>query len=116
MPTELLARLEKIRRPKILVAGLSNRVEAIIDRDGNLVGAVSTFTILHPQDNLDVLTHLCHYLNEPFASHRLQAELGANAMSGGRITLSKLFLAKLPYDIKSLRTPLPDSAELNNHA
>lgn len=98
MPAMVATRIAKMRRPKILVAGLSIRVEAFLDVDGQYCGAVSTFTIFHPEDDIRVLKRLCKYLNSPPATRALHRELGAHAMGGGRITLSKDFLRYLPFE------------------
>lgn len=92
----LRTRLKRVRRPKILVAGLSTRVEAFLDREGCCAGAVSTYTIVHPQDDLAALERLCDYLNGEMVSSRLQHELGATALGGGRITITKEFLRRIP--------------------
>jgi hypothetical protein len=97
MPRPLFNRLAKVRRPKVLVAGLSNRVEAFFDRQGIYCGAVSTFTVLHRQDSEIALQKVCDYLNGPDATEQLHLQLGAHAMGGGRITLNKDFLRSLPY-------------------
>lgn len=97
MPADLVRRLERVRRPKILVAGLSNQVEAFLDEKGEYCGAVSTYTILHPTDDSTALASLCDWLNHPDATERLRAELGAHALSGGRITLTKEFLRGLVF-------------------
>jgi hypothetical protein len=96
MPASIRARLAKVRRPKILVAGLSTRVEALLDESGQYCGAVSTFTIVDPQDDVLRLRQLTDWLNAPPATEALHRELGAHAMGGGRITLSKQFLMQLP--------------------
>src|SRR5207302_1119925 len=44
MPRGLRRRLTRSRRPKVLVAGLSKRVECFLDVDGRCFGTVSTFT------------------------------------------------------------------------
>ncbi|MBY0586794.1 N-6 DNA methylase [bacterium] len=90
-------RLRKVARPKVLVAGLSLRVEAILDEVGNLAGAVSTYTILEKENNVDRLRMLCDYLNSPVVSEQLSRELGATALGGGRMTLTKSFLAGLTW-------------------
>jgi hypothetical protein len=97
LPAAIGTRLAKVRRPKILVAGLSTKVEAYLDERGEYCGAVSTFTIVDPEDDVHALARLCDYLNSVAASRLLQLRLGANSMSGGRITLSKDFLRQLPF-------------------
>ena len=96
LPPTLRIRLERVRRPKILVAGLSMRVEAFLDREGICAGAVSTYTIVQSADDVAALQRLCKYLNSDDVTSRLQHELGATAMGGGRITLTKEFLRRLP--------------------
>lgn len=96
MQASIRTRLAKVRRPKILVAGLSTRVEALLDVSGQYCGAVSTFTIVDPQDDVLRLRQLTDWLNAPPATDALHRELGAHAMGGGRITLSKQFLMQLP--------------------
>lgn len=95
LPPMIASRLAKVRRPKILVAGLSHRVEAFLDRRGIYGGAVSTYTIVQKDDELVELARLADYLNSPAATERLFAELGAHAMGGGRITLTKAFLRQM---------------------
>jgi hypothetical protein len=96
LPPSLADRLSKVRRPKVLVAGLSVRVEAFWDRTGDYAGAVSTWTIVHPHDDVDALAALCEFLNGESVSQTLRRRLGATALGGGRITLTKEFLLHLP--------------------
>ncbi len=100
-PRTIRERLKRVDRPKILVAGLSLRVEAFLDETGIYTGAVSTYTIIDRDDNIEQLRRLADYLNSDEATHRLQAELGATALGGGRITLTKAFLAGLPWQEKA---------------
>lgn len=95
-PVNVANRLAKVRRPKVIVAGLSNRVEAFLDAEGEYCGAVSTYAIIHPKDNPEQLRWICDYLNSDPVAEELNRQLGAHAMGGGRITLSKSFLQNLP--------------------
>jgi hypothetical protein len=95
LPEKLRYRIERLRRPKLLVAGLSTRVEAFLDATANHVGAVSTYSIMHPDDDVTALANLCDSLNSDDAAHQLREELGATALGGGRITLTKAFLKGL---------------------
>jgi hypothetical protein len=88
-------RLRKAARPKLLVAGLCDRLEAYLDAAGQCVGAVSTFSIFHPADSLDDLSRLCRWLNSPAATGQLRAELGAASVGGGYMTVKKKTLADL---------------------
>lgn len=96
MPRLLRARLDKVRRPKLLIAGLCVRMEAYLDEARNYCGAVSTWTVLHPRDEVAELRELCDYLNGDCVSIDLERQLGATALGGGRITVTKNFLRNLP--------------------
>jgi hypothetical protein len=95
LPQSLARRVARMRRPKILVAGLSTSVEAFLDERGDHLGAVSTYSIFHPQDELPELKRLCAHLNTDATAELLHHELGATALGGGRITLTKRFLKSL---------------------
>lgn len=92
----LRRRLEKASRPKILVAGLSKVVECFVDAEGECIGAVSTYSIFHPQDDVAALKRLCDFLLTEGVSARFKAELGGNAMGGGNTTMKREFLEALP--------------------
>jgi hypothetical protein len=96
LPRSLLIRLEKAARPKLLVAGLCNRIEAFLDTRGEYFGAVSTFTIYHPDDDVPSLESLGKWLNSAEASKILHAELGAASVGGGYMTLKKKTLQQFP--------------------
>jgi hypothetical protein len=64
-PSALDRRLHKAARPKLLVAGLCDRLEAFLDAAGQYVGAVSTYSVFHPADSLNDLARLCRWLNSP---------------------------------------------------
>lgn len=86
------ARAKQALRPKLIVAGLSRTLECFLDSSAECVGSVGTYTILHPKDDLEQLQHLMEYLHSPRVHNRLIEELGASALSGGNITLTKPFL------------------------
>ena len=71
------------RRPKVLVAGLASRVEAALDDDGSVAGAVGTWTITHPKDDRAALAKLTDALNAEEATEALEDELGATRMGKG---------------------------------
>jgi hypothetical protein len=91
----LKRRLKRSARPKIIVAGLSSRIECFIDRSGEYVGAVSTFSIFHAKDDVELLHSLCEFLLTDAVTERFRDELGGNAMGGGNITMRKDFLERL---------------------
>jgi hypothetical protein len=92
----LQRRLEKAARPKIIVAGLSKQVECFLDEHGEFVGAVSTYSIFHPSNDVEALRRLCDFLLTKPVSDRFTAELGGNAMGGGNTTMKREFLEALP--------------------
>ncbi|MEZ0263679.1 MAG: class I SAM-dependent DNA methyltransferase [Phycisphaerae bacterium] len=97
----LARRVAQSRRPKILVAGLAKRFEAVLDAAGEYLGAVSTFSIFHPADDVAALARLLDHLLSPAMTDHLVASLAGNALRGRHITLKKRFLLDLPI-------PAPD--------
>jgi hypothetical protein len=96
-PPSLSARLLKAAtRPKLLVAGLCDRFEAFLDSRGEYLGAVSTYSIFHPENDVGLLENLCTWLNSSRASDLLRAEQGAASVGGGFMTLKKKTLQELP--------------------
>jgi methylase of polypeptide subunit release factors len=91
----LAIRVKNAARPKILVAGLSRKIEAFLDDKGQYLGAVSTFTIYHPQDDIAALSHLLQHLLSPATTEHLISHLGANGLRGRHITVKKSFLRDL---------------------
>jgi SAM-dependent methyltransferase len=91
-PAALLRRLARAARPKVLIAGLAKRPEAWLDAEGESVGAVSTLTVTHADDDVAALRRLTDELNSDAAAGRLRARLGATALSGGNITVTKAFI------------------------
>jgi hypothetical protein len=96
LPETLRRRLVRARRPKLLVAGLSRRLECVLDSDGRYLGAVSTFAILHPSDNVTALASLADWLHSPEVDRLFRHDLGANAVGGGDTVMTKAFLKALP--------------------
>lgn len=89
-------RLAKVQRPKLLVAGVAGpgvRLELYLDERGGDVGAVSTYTIVHRDDDLAALRWLAEGLSSPLVAGKLMAELGASSMGSGLVTITKRFLA-----------------------
>lgn len=91
-PPSLRSRLGMMRRPKVVVAGLSDRVEAYFDREGITAPSVSTYMIFEPTDDRTRLAFLAEHLNGEEATRQFRHDLGSTALSGGRITMTKEFL------------------------
>jgi SAM-dependent methyltransferase len=96
LPPSLRRRLARSRRPKIIVAGLSRRVESVLDERGQLLGAVSTFAILDSNNDVRALRRLADWLHGPDVDERFRHDLGANAVGGGDTVMTKAFLKSLP--------------------
>jgi hypothetical protein len=102
LPRSLAKRAHNARRPKILLAGLSKRIEAFLDPTGDYLGAVSTYTIHHPTDDVSALDRLLTHLLAPATTQRLIHHLGANGLRGQHITLKKSYLQTLPLPPSTL--------------
>jgi len=101
LPPNLRRRLVRSRRPKVVVAGLTRRLECIVDEAGQLLGAVSTFAILHPDDDVRALRRLADWLHGPDIDEGFRHDLGANAVGGGDTVMTKAFLKSLPLPADS---------------
>ena len=96
-PGSLAKRIALAARPKILVAGLSARLECFLDAEAICLGAVSTYTITHPRNDVERLRKLCQLLLSAPATALFRSELGGNALGGGNITMKKSFLQTFPW-------------------
>ena len=101
-PKSLFKRIENAKRPKILIAGLADRIEACIDIMGIYMGAVSTFTIYEKSNDIEKLTFLMEWLNSEVPSEILRALHGAASVGNGFITLKKSYLNQMPLPKSSL--------------
>ena len=101
LPRALTRRLRNARRPKVLIAGLSNRLEAFLDAEGDCCGAVSTFSVFDSDDSIDTLSELCKWLNSEIATSLIRSELGAASVGSNYMTIKKQALIRLtvPRDI-----------------
>lgn len=89
-------RFARARRPKIIVAGLTRRLECLLDLDGVYFPAVATQVITHPTDDPAALRQLHHWLCSPTPTHHLHQTLRPSALRGQHITITKAFLRSLP--------------------
>lgn len=96
VPASIAKRIARAARPKVLIAGLGREIECFVDAHGDYLGAVSTWTITHPTDDLAALRALADQLHSDAVGARLRAELGATALGGGSITLTRRFLEAIP--------------------
>lgn len=96
-------RLALAARPKLLIAGLSKRLECFVDGRGECTGATSTYTLLHHADDVAALDALADWLHCAAVQAHFDAVLGANALGGGNVTVKKRFLLELPVPDKLAR-------------
>jgi len=86
------------RRPKVLVAGLSRELEAVLDGEGRCLGAVSTWSVFDASDDRERLQTLVEWLHAPARQRMFEAFCGASAMSGGSKSVSRPFMERLLAD------------------
>lgn len=104
LPSRVTKRLSTTSRPKLLVAGVAGpgfRLEAFFDTEGRYCGAVSTYTILHQDDNLVALEALCTFLNSDAVAEQVRNVLGGASMGSGLLTIKKEFLQDLVVPVVS---------------
>ncbi len=115
--------------PKLLVSAMGKRVEAALDLKGRFAPAVSVFAVF-PKPNSGIgLGALSAILNSNVYGPLFRSLYGAQAMSGGYISITKAMLLDLPIALdmdpgKFRRlealglalTELPDSVELQEEA
>lgn len=82
-------------RPKILVAGLSKVLEAVVDADGSYAGAVATLALTVDGDRPEALAALCDWLDSDDARAQYAARFGAQELSGGSVQVTKRNLGAL---------------------
>lgn len=91
----LRRRVQMAKRPKIIVAGLTKRIECFLDESGTYIGAVATFSIYHPTDDLAALRAACDALLAESTSEHFVAALGGTGLRGQHITMTKRFLQNI---------------------
>jgi SAM-dependent methyltransferase len=96
-PAWLARRCARAARPKILVAGLATRLEAVLDANGEFAGSVGTYCITHVKDSLAHLAELLDLLLSEEANERFWHELGTNRVGGGYVIVRKSFLQNLSW-------------------
>ena len=84
---KLAHRLARFRRPKIVLAGLSLRLEAVFDPDGDLLPAKSTLVLI-PAAHVDPV-RLTRVLNAPATTARWRASNEGLALSGGYLRVTR---------------------------
>jgi N-6 DNA Methylase len=102
LSASLARRIARAKRPKVIVAGLGRVLESFVDASGIYLGAVSTWTITDPRDDVAALHALVTHLHSTEVDARLRAALGATALGGGSVTLTRRFLDAIPLPSSSV--------------
>lgn len=94
-PLWLARMLGRARRPKIVVAGLCAGWEMFCDEAGEYAPSVGTWAIYDAADDVGRLGELYAALHAAPMGEWMHARLGANAMSGGSMTITRVFLEQV---------------------
>lgn len=89
-------RLARFRRPKIVLAGLCIRLEAVFDPIGDLLPAKSTLVLI-PAANVDP-ARLTRVLNDPATTERWRARNEGLALSGGYLRVTRAGVSDVGVD------------------
>lgn len=87
-------RLAQARSPKVIVAGLTRRIEAFVDPRGEWLAAKST-TVVLPHEGVD-LSALGRALDHELATAWLRSHHGGQALRGGYLRIGPPQLRALP--------------------
>lgn len=96
-------RLHQAQCPKIIVAGLTQRIEAIADLEGTLLAAKSTSIILAA--STDWLLYCLGILNSRVLDWYVQTHFSGNRLRGGYMRIGPPQLRQLPIPPWSDRAP-----------
>ncbi|MBV5277806.1 MAG: Eco57I restriction-modification methylase domain-containing protein [Campylobacteraceae bacterium] len=81
--------------PKIIIAGMSVRIEAFLDEDAKYLPAKSTVVVHEVKSNID-MKYLLSLLNSHFISWIFKIANQFNAMAGGYMNVNKTNIFELP--------------------
>lgn len=102
-------RYQQARQPKIIVAGMSQRLECAFDRAGCVLAAKSTSIVWVESGAID-LRYLLGLLNSRLLSFYFSHAFGGNRLQGGYLRVGPPQLRSLPVALPNL-----DSAEGRRH-
>lgn len=91
-------RCQQAMQPKIIVAGMTRRLECAVDRNGGIVAGKSTSII--QTDDIPLL-YLLGLLNSSLVSAIFKQQFGGNRLQGGYLRVG-------PPQLRSLPIPLPE--------
>jgi hypothetical protein len=95
-------RLEVAERPKIIVGGMSKRIEAFLDIDGSYMPGISTFYIsIDDSKNIGNLKYLAGLLNSDLLAYWFAGTFTGLKMAGGYLRISHKELRQIPIVISN---------------
>ncbi len=99
-------------RPKLVLSGMSRRLEAAYDRQGYALG-VQVYAITAPADELPFLLAL---LNSRYLSDWFREQFAAKQLSGGYLAINKGQLIRLPVPVVTAPADRRRQAEIIEQA
>src|SRR5690606_14314768 len=96
-------RLKQAQTPKIIVAGMTKRLECAVDTKGEVLAGKST-TIIIPKSAND-LCYLAGILNSNLIDYWYNSVYGGNKLSGGYLRIGRSQLASIPIRIIDQNNP-----------
>lgn len=85
---------ELFSSPKVMIAGMTKRIEAIIDENGTLAPAVSVYNILSNEIDLYFILAL---LNSKLVNWYFSERFSDKHLSGGYISINNKLLKQIPF-------------------
>lgn len=101
-------RLAQARQPKVIVASLTRRLEAVADPDGRWLAAKSTVVVLVATAEAAVWWSMV--LNSAHATALYRARFGGHALQGGHLRVGPAELAGLPVPAIGVDRPIRQRA------
>lgn len=80
--------------PKIIIAGMTRRIEAALDLTGDIAPAVSVYSILYP--DINVLSYILCLLNSRLINTYFINRFQDKHLAGGYISINNLLLQQIP--------------------
>jgi len=83
-------------RPKIMVAGMTKKIEASLDTNGDYAPAVSVYSIC---GEIDILKQIIIIINSKLMNWFFESKFSDKHMAGGYISVNNLLLQQIPFKV-----------------
>lgn len=83
-------------RPKIMVAGMTKKIEASLDINGDYAPAVSVYSIC---GEIDILKQIIIIINSKLMNWFFESKFSDKHMAGGYISVNNLLLQQIPFKL-----------------